>query len=428
MKNSKHLFAQVILPIFLLGCILFGSNACQNPIEQKTVAPKTAFDASNEHMSHDFCSPDSNWKMLQSPINIVENNALNSISFNYYSTETLIKNTGTTLEFVYKPGSSIEVNGKTYRLEQFHTHTPSEHHLESDSFAMEIHFVHVRNDTVQKGSSTVVLTHRAVVAVFVKTHKDSVNAMLAKFIPLLPQTANTETTNSLAYTALDLMPTNKSYYTYHGSLTAHECTPNVTWLVLKNPIYATDAQIQAFYDLEGKNNRALQPQSLRTVYFVNETPRGVTVTPNSAPVIDNVFIGQMPIGSQLNPGGRLRANNAQYFLIYQRDGNLVIYDTIPSRRATPVWAAGSNCKSGEVAQSCEMQKDGNLVVYNYHTATKTRKIAWSSKTNQGSCKGNYLALLNDGNLVIYNAQGVVVWQAKKNGVYSSPNGYLSCPQ
>jgi carbonic anhydrase len=262
MKNIEHLFVKIILPAFLMGCILLVGNSCKNKVVPKIVSKKVIWDASNEHKVHNFCPSDSNLQLSQSPINIegdTTNAASFGITFNYDSTRTEIINKGTTLEFEYDAKGSIQVNGKTYLLGQFHTHTRSEHHLKGDSFDMEIHFVHT--DTSSQWNNL------AVVGVFVKAQIGAINPLLDSFSRHLPSTGDTTFLKNLTYSPLQLMPTNKSYYTYHGSLTAHDCTPSVTWVVMKNILFATPEQIEAFKKLEGINNRPIQSLSRRTVEY-----------------------------------------------------------------------------------------------------------------------------------------------------------------
>ena len=144
-----------------------------------------------------------------------------------------------------------------------HTHTHSEHHMKGDSFDMEIHFVHT--DTSSKWNNL------AVIGVFVKAQTGAINPLLDSFSRHLPPTGDTTFVKNLIYSPLQLMPPNKSYYTYHGSLTAHECTPSVTWVVMKNITFATPEQIEAFKKLEGINNRPIQPLGTRTIQYYNDS-------------------------------------------------------------------------------------------------------------------------------------------------------------
>ncbi len=86
----------------------------------------------------------------QSPINI--NPGSSSVTtvpagsrprFNYPPIDSAtFGNTGDTIKaFV---SGSIEFDGATWNLQQFHVHVPSEHRLSQEHYPMEAHFVHAR--------------------------------------------------------------------------------------------------------------------------------------------------------------------------------------------------------------------------------------------------------------------------------------------
>lgn len=97
---------------------------------------------------------------------------------------------------------------------------------------------------------------------------------------------------------------------------------------------------------------------------------------------------------RLNKGDSLVSPNGHYKLIYQHDGNLVVYNL--SGKA--IWASNTNGKGGDYAQ---MQKDGNLVIYKGN-----REPVWSIHAqveNYTFSKDAILKMQDDGNLVIYKA-------------------------
>lgn len=81
----------------------------------------------------------------QSPINIVAGKikSVKGSSFGFTAPAYLkgaeIENLGTGVQ-VYVNGSAT-VAGKAYSLQQFHFHTPSEHHVGGEYYPMEVHFV-----------------------------------------------------------------------------------------------------------------------------------------------------------------------------------------------------------------------------------------------------------------------------------------------
>ncbi|AXI79421.1 tyrosinase family protein [Peterkaempfera bronchialis] len=107
-------------------------------------------------------------------------------------------------------------------------------------------------------------------------------------------------------------------------------------------------------------------------------------------------------GDRMLPGDTLRTNdaiyspNSQYRLIYQGDGNLVLYRVSPF---TPVWASGKMHTPG----MCVMQMNGDLVVYD-----SGGHQVW----NLGfTGRGNRLYVTNSGTVQLVNLAGNVVWHS-----------------
>jgi hypothetical protein len=100
-------------------------------------------------------------------------------------------------------------------------------------------------------------------------------------------------------------------------------------------------------------------------------------------------------GARLTAGQALVSPNARFRLVYQVDGNLVLYD---DTARTYVWTTAT---AGSTAGQLVMQGDGNLVVYD-----AAGRPAWFSATSGNT--GAILALQNDGNLVVYRS-GQAVW-------------------
>jgi len=81
----------------------------------------------------------------------------------------------------------------------------------------------------------------------------------------LPLEKNEE---QLASSALDLntlLPDDRRYYTYMGSLTTPPCSEGVLWLVLKQPVTVTQEQIGVFARLYSNNARPIQSVAGRLI-------------------------------------------------------------------------------------------------------------------------------------------------------------------
>lgn len=181
--------------------------------------------------------------------------ALDRVSAN---TQTNLLNNGHTIQFITDAGTSLTLDGIQYNLVQFHTHTPAEHAPPSGSYPMEIHFVHQQPNT----------SNLAVIGVWVK--EGASHPLLEWVADKLPRTPSATYASASLYDPSVLMPVNKSYYTYGGSLTTPPCSETVRWIVLSNPIEASAAQIQRFKELEPVNNRPLQAVGSRAIRWYKE--------------------------------------------------------------------------------------------------------------------------------------------------------------
>jgi len=191
----------------------------------------------------------------QSPIDITggAKGDIKDLVFRYSENPQIeIVNNGHTIQINYGEGSAVTVNGEEYELKQFHFHTPSEHTLKGNYRDMELHLVHKNKEG-----------KLAVVGVFIK--KGGNNKALDKFWANMPKEADTKTEVRASFNAAELLPADKGYYRYAGSLTTPPCSESVVWLVLKDPIEVSGAQIEAFRKIFDNNNRPVQPINEREV-------------------------------------------------------------------------------------------------------------------------------------------------------------------
>lgn len=84
--------------------------------------------------------------MSQSPIDLVTGAAvqedLPDLTFDYAFTPLDIVNNGHTIQVNVASGQSLMIGADTFGLAQFHFHGPSEHTLDGQHAAMELHLVH----------------------------------------------------------------------------------------------------------------------------------------------------------------------------------------------------------------------------------------------------------------------------------------------
>ena len=120
--------------------------------------------------------------------------------------------------------------------------------------------------------------------------------------------------------------------------------------------------------------------------------RAIYGTPASAPTTSDT----LQPNQRLAAGQTLVSTNRRFRLIYQNDGNLVLYDD--SDRAA-LWATNTG---GTTTGQVLLQGDGNLVVYD---AGNVGIFATGTVGNANA----RLLVQNDGNLVLYAANGQPVW-------------------
>ena len=191
----------------------------------------------------------------QSPIDIrnPKQAALPPIRFDYKPTPLHIIDNGHTVMVNYTPGSFISVGNKKYALKQFHFHRPSEEKVNGKSFDMTVHLVHADDDG-----------KLAVVAVLLQKGED--NALVHQLWNALPKEKDKEEFfDNVQINLSQILPPDRDYYTFSGSLTTPPCSENVTWYVLKHPSTVSAEQIERFSQLYRDNARPTQPLHDRIV-------------------------------------------------------------------------------------------------------------------------------------------------------------------
>jgi len=184
----------------------------------------------------------------QSPINIVNAESSEDLKplFLEYSTseKTEIVNNGHSIQVNYDKGILVVTDtayyeGTEYNLAQFHFHCGSENTVDGKQYPMEIHLVHLTENK-----------DIAVIALFVEEGEK--NMFLEDILDNIPEKGIREIDSELDIN--NLLPQNKSYWTFSGSLTTPPCTEGVKWIVLKTPIQASAKQIEKMASLMPKDN------------------------------------------------------------------------------------------------------------------------------------------------------------------------------
>jgi len=198
---------------------------------------------------------------LQSPIDIRDDVAkragLPPIRFDYQPSVLKIIDNGHTVQIDYDAGSFITAGEKRYELVLFHFHKPSEEKLNGKSYPMVAHLVHKAPDG-----------KLGVIAVLLST--GNANPLIDTLWKKLPKKKETESiVNGVKINVADLLPKDRGYYTFAGSLTTPPCSENVTWFVLKHPTSVSTDEVARFSRLYPMNARPIQPLNGREVKASN---------------------------------------------------------------------------------------------------------------------------------------------------------------
>ena len=194
----------------------------------------------------------------QSPIDIREGMAvdLEPIRFSYHSSSFGVIDNGHTVQVNVAPGNFIELGGRRFELQQFHFHRPSEERIDGRQFDMVAHLVH--KDVEGKLAVVAVLLDRGSVQPVVQTVWNN-----------LPLEKHQETKARVTIDLGLLLPADRRYYTYMGSLTTPPCSEGVQWVVMRHPVAVSQEQLDIFARMYPMNARPLQAASGRRIMQSN---------------------------------------------------------------------------------------------------------------------------------------------------------------
>lgn len=189
----------------------------------------------------------------QSPVDITGYERANGpdLSFSYDGgvSGTSLVHGSVVVEF--EAGSGLLLGGRRYELQSAHAHAPSEHLIDGDGFAAEMHLVH------EDASGDLL-----VVGVFYRLGDASpvLQAMLD---------APSGTGADFPLDAAAYAPGSGAFYHYTGSKTTPPCPEPVGWVVMRDAATVSQEQVDAMQSLSGgPNNRPVQPLRDRRIVLV----------------------------------------------------------------------------------------------------------------------------------------------------------------
>lgn len=183
----------------------------------------------------------------QSPIDITNGIKveLDAVQFDYRPSAFRVLDNGHTVLVNVGPGNAIEVMGKRYDLVQFHFHRPSEERIDGKSFDMVVHLLHKSTDG-----------KLAMVAVLLES--GNAQSVVQTVWNNLPLEKGDEVIAKGPIDPAGLLPEDRRYYTYMGSLSTPPCSEGVLWLVMKTPVHISPEQMDIFARLYPMNARPVQ--------------------------------------------------------------------------------------------------------------------------------------------------------------------------
>ncbi|XP_035198952.1 carbonic anhydrase 4 [Oxyura jamaicensis] len=230
----------------------------------------------------------------QSPINIVTKDviydkSLKPLNFEGYdvkgSSKWNIENNGHTVKITL--GTSPKIGGgglrRKYKAIEFHFHwgvqdmphylPGSEHSIDGEKQAMELHIVHIREDALDIADAKKISDGIAVLAFFIKVDEENKN-----YATLISELDNIQYKGKISQ--MDPLPLSslippeddlRRYYRYEGSLTTPDCHEGVIWTVFEKPVELSIFQVSQFSTVhfDGKNSTYMV-ENFRPAQFLNE--------------------------------------------------------------------------------------------------------------------------------------------------------------
>jgi carbonic anhydrase len=190
----------------------------------------------------------------QSPIDIRDGISVNldPVSFDYKPSAFKVIDNGHTVQVNVAAGNTIEVMNRRYELQQFHFHRPSEERINGRQFDMVAHLVH--KDLEGRLAVVAVLLDRGSVQPVVQTIWNN-----------LPLEKNEELAAKTEIDLNQLLPAERGYFTYMGSMTTPPCSEGVLWMVMQKPVSISSEQIGIFSRMYPMNARPIQATSGRMI-------------------------------------------------------------------------------------------------------------------------------------------------------------------
>ena len=194
----------------------------------------------------------------QSPIDLREGMAvdLEPIGFSYQSSSFGVIDIGHTVQVNLASGNFMELGGRRFELRHVQFHRPSEERIDGRQFAMSAHLLH--KDAEGRLAMVTVLLDPGPAQPLVQAVWNN-----------LPLEKHQEAKARVSIDPSQLLPADRRYYTYMGSLTTPPCTEGVQRVVMRHPVTMSPEQMDIFARMYPTNSRPLQAANGRRILQSN---------------------------------------------------------------------------------------------------------------------------------------------------------------
>lgn len=270
-SRVRVLFGPIPALFFLLVLLLPIAGGKALASDSKGTSQATEVKGKAVHWSYEGAGGPERWALLgpenlkcaqgtrQSPVNILESEVivseLESIQFNYQPSSFRFEHNGHTLQATLEGDNHVIIRGMRFDLVHFNFHAPSEERINHRNTAMGAHLVHRSREG-----------RLAVVGVLLDAGGvNPVMDLLWSHLPL--EKGEALSPKSALLDLAQLLPSERGYFQFMGSLTTPPCTEGVLWTVFQQPVKIRGDQVSIFLRLVGMNARPVQPLNQRPVRF-----------------------------------------------------------------------------------------------------------------------------------------------------------------
>lgn len=192
----------------------------------------------------------------QSPVNITSTKkmAVRALEFHYQSAELdMVNDCNKYLIKVRFPENMwLKVARKPYRLSEIRFHEPGENAVDGKRPPMSLQLVHLSPEATF-----------LIIEVPLVVGKE--NPAIKTLWEHIPEPGKEQKAEGVEVNAMDLLPVDRGFYSFRGSLTNPLCNEGVLWFLMKKPIEMSEAQIAQYKKYYHNTARPLQPLGERPV-------------------------------------------------------------------------------------------------------------------------------------------------------------------